>query len=145
MEGTILIRIILLSLFFFGGILLILLGFFIWYRLWNCGSVEVDAECIDVCRETIALGGGSDRTWFPNTTRPVYHYYYEGKDYTSSPLLASNRPGYAPALGHCKVRINRKHPEKLYSPERKFAALILISVGGVWIVAAVMLAILLPV
>lgn len=145
MAEAFLVKTLLLIGFFLGGILMILLGFLIWRRLWDCGSVEVDAECIDVHQQTVALGTGSDRTFIPNAKRPVYRYYYEGKHYTASPLLASNRPGYAPVPGACKVRINRKHPEKIYSPERRFAARILIAIGAMWVVIAGVLAVILPV
>lgn len=141
MEEAIAAEAALLTLFFLGGILLILLGFLIWRRLWDSGSVEVDAQCIDA---PLKKGAPSDRIRIPGARRPVYHYCYAGKYYAASPLLAANRPGYDPVFGCCKVRINRKHPEKMYSPERKTVALILITVGLIWIGIAVLVAVILP-
>jgi len=145
MNEAIVVKTILLSVFFIGGVLLVLLGILIWRKLWGNRSVEVEAECIDVDIHTEAIGTGIDRTYFPNAKRPVYQYYYEGRQYTSSPLLASNRPGYKPAQGYCIIRINPKHPEKIYSPERKFVALILIIIGVAWIFVAVGAAYFLPI
>lgn len=145
MEEAVVIKTLLLSAFLLGGALLILLGLLIWRRLWDCGSVEVPAECVDLNIHTEMLGTVSDRTYFPNSRRPVYRYRYEGQEYCSSPLLSSNRSGYEPALGRCTIRINPEHPEKVYSPERKFAALVLIGIGSMWIVVAALALILLPV
>lgn len=136
------VGLILLAVFSFGGGFLILLGLLIWRRLWDSGSVE--AECVDLGEHTQVLGVGSDRTYMPRAKRPVYRYFYQGRQYTASPLLSSNRPGYRPKLGHCTIRIHPKHPEKVYSPERKFAALILIGVGSLWLAIAALTAAILP-
>lgn len=144
MEEALVVRTILLAVFLFGGILLVLLGILIWRRLWGGNSVEVEAECIDLNVHTATLGFSTDRTYFPNSKRPVYRYYYEGRQYIASPRLSSNRPGYNPELGRCTIRINPKHPQKVYSPERKSAAIILIGIGAAWIAVAVLLAALLP-
>ncbi len=139
------IKTILLSVFAGGGMMMVLIGILIWRRLWGNNSVEVAAECIDRNAHTAVIGMGMDRTYYPNAKKPIYRYWYAGKEYISGPLLASNRPGYQPKLGRCTIRINPNHPERVYSPERKFAALILISIGVMWLLAAVLMAVLLPV
>lgn len=133
MGSANLIGAVLFGVFLLVGGFLILLGVLIWRKLWNGCSVEVEAECIDIGLHTEALGTGPERTYFPNAKRPVYRYVYQGRRYESGPKLSSNRRGYQPELGRCTIRIDAKHPEKVYSPERKFAALILISIGVLWL------------
>lgn len=144
MDRAVLLKVILLSVFFFGGAFMILLGSLIGRRLRDSGSVEVEAECIDLGVHTAVIGTGTDKTRFPGARCPRYRYTYRGKQYVSGPKLASNRPGYQPALGRCTIRINPGHPEKVYSPERRFAALLLIGIGAAWIAMAALCAVLLP-
>lgn len=144
MENAELVKTVLLAAFFFVGALLVLLGVLIWRKLWNCCSVEVEAECIDLGLHTETIGVSPDRTHFYGAKRPVYRYYYEGKRYESGPRLSSNRRGYRPELGSCTIRIDPNHPEKVYSPERRYAALMLILIGAMWLVLAGLTAFVLP-
>lgn len=139
------IKAILLSVFGIGGVMMVLLGILIWRKLWGDNSVEVAAECIDRNAHTAVIGMGMDRTYYPDAKKPKYRYWYGGKEYISGPVLASNRPGYQPQPGRCTIRIDPNHPERVYSPERKFAALILIAIGVIWLLVAVLMGILLPV
>ncbi len=116
------------------GAFLLWLGIFIIARMYGRHSVEVEAECIEVEVATVRMGSVGDRSYMPNTKRPVYRYYYEGQQYTSAPLLRSNRPGYRPEPGPCTIRINPAKPHKVYSPERKFAGGILIAIGAVYLI-----------
>lgn len=124
-----------------GGILLLTVGILIISRLYGKRSVEVDAECLDVDIHDVHMSSLSthDHTVYRNTKNPVYRYYYNGKEYTSSPLLRSNRPGYHPQVGHCKIRINPDKPEIVYSSERKFAGAILIIIGASWLCVPILI------
>ena len=136
---------VLLGVFFGLGALMVVLGVLIWRKLWDNQSVQVPAQCIDVQNYTQTMGMGYDKKHFYHVKKPVYRYYYQGQQYVSSPLLASNRPGYNPTPGPCVIRIDPKNPGKVYSPERKFAAIIVIAVGAVWILVALLGLALLPV
>lgn len=115
------------------GVMLILLGIWLVARMYGRHSVEVDAECIDISSKTVSCGI-QPRTYYLNAKAPVYRYWFRGAAYLGQPLLRSNRPGYRPKLGPCKIRINPKHPEKVYSTERKYAAGILIGIGVFYLV-----------
>lgn len=96
-------------------------------------SAEIEAECIGIEVKDVCIGNEpGDRTRYKDTRRPIYRYHYKGKEYTSSPMIASNRPGYKVEKGYCKIRINPKHPETVYSPERRMVGIILICIGAVW-------------
>lgn len=125
----------LLILFPLAGTILIIAGILTISRLYGKRSVEVDAECLGVNIKDVhmGIGAGYEHTVYHNTKNPVYRYYYNGKEYISSPLLSSNRPGYHPETGYCKIRINPNKPQKVYSSERKFAGAILIIVGAGWL------------
>lgn len=130
----------LLILFPVGGIILTIAGILIISRLYGKRSVEVDAECLGVNIKDVHMGSSpnDDQTIYHNTQTPVYRYTYQGKQYTSSPLLSSNRPGYHPETGYCKIRINPNKPEKVYSSERKFAGVILMIIGVSWVLVPVL-------
>ncbi len=128
---------VLLFVFTAVGVLLIGLGTWIHRRMYGKHSVEVRAECIDVNVEDYQSGfKPEDYTYYKNTNRPVYKYTYDGKEYISQPFLQSNRPGYNPQTGPCTIRINPDHPERVYSTERKYAAMILDGIGIVYLVIA---------
>lgn len=137
MEFVFLPAIILISVFIVGGLLLIVLALWIWSKLWGKGSVQIDAECLDINVHTAKTGTGINRTYFRNAKKPVYRYYYNGQEYISSPLLSSNRQGYQPETGYCKIWIHPRHPNKVYSYERKAVALILIFIGTLWMVLGI--------
>ncbi|MDO4619336.1 MAG: hypothetical protein Q4B09_01830 [Lachnospiraceae bacterium] len=79
----------------------------------------------------------------PDTKRPVYKYWYNGQYYTSAPMLRSNRKGYRPEYGKCRIRINPDHPEKVYSSERKYAAIILILIGSLYLLMVLIMSVVL--
>ncbi len=134
---------ILFALFALVGIFLIGLGIWIQARAYGRHSVEVEAECIEIEESDY-----KDRTdpqnpvYMRNVKQPVYRYWYQSQYYTSAPVLKSNRPGYRPKLGPCKIRINPDHPERVYSSERKTAAVILIAIGCLYLVMVVVLLII---
>lgn len=135
----------LIILFPVGGIILLIAGILIISRLHGNRSVEVEAECLGVDIRDIQIGTNpSDRTTYHNAKRPIYRYSYHGQEYVSSPLLSSNRPGYHPKPGFCKIRINPDKPEKVYSSERKFAGTILIIIGISWILVTILVVFLTP-
>ena len=140
MPDVLLVKWILVSVFLVGGIALVLLGWLIWRKLWGNHSVQVQAMCVGVNVSTVRTGVGLQHTHYQGAKRPVYEYEYQGIKYTGSPLMVSNRKGYRPEPGPCTIRINPKHPERVYSSERKFAALVLIFVGSGWVVAAALMA-----
>ena len=135
---------LLLCVFGGGGAFLIALGALILAPLYGWRSVEVEAECVDTIERNVEFGSAGDRTVFPGARKPVYRYYYNGVRCTASPMLTSNRPGYHPERGWCTIRINPKHPERVYSSERRFAAAILMGIGACWIAAAVLVGLLVP-
>ncbi|MCD7822157.1 MAG: DUF3592 domain-containing protein [Clostridiales bacterium] len=131
---------LLLLPFFVLGVFLILLGVWIGARMYGKHSVEVDAECVDVSTETVRMGTGpGDYTYYKDARLPVYRYRYNGVMYTSQPVLRSNRRGYRPALGPTTIRVNPEHPERVYSPERKYVRILLVSIGGAYVVLSVIL------
>lgn len=134
---------ILLGLFFGIGIILILLGIWFVARMYGRHSIEMDAECIDISSETTGYGV-FPRTYSLNAKAPVYRYWFRGTAYIGQPLLRSNRPGYRPKLGPCKIRINPKHPERVYSSERKHVAGIMIGIGLLYLVLVVVAVWILP-
>jgi len=136
MNETSLIITTLKLVFLIGGAFLVLLGFFIWRKLWDNYSVPVEAECIDLNEHTEKVGTGIDKTYFYDAKHPIYKYIYEGNEYISGPKLSSNRPGYKPKVGNCIIRINPENPKIVYSSERKFVAIILILIGSIWILCA---------
>ncbi|MCD8147269.1 MAG: DUF3592 domain-containing protein [Clostridiales bacterium] len=130
----------LLLLFLVLGILLILLGVWLVARMYGSHSTEVEAECIDISIETVRMGTGpGEYTYFKDAKAPVYRYRYNGVVYTSQPLLRSNRRGYRPVSGPARIRINPEHPERVYSPERKYVRVILVSIGGAYVLLSVVL------
>lgn len=134
---------ILLGLFFGAGIFLILLGIWFVARMYGRHSIEVDAECIDIPSETVGYGV-FPRTYHLNAKAPVYRYWFRGTIHIGQPLLRSNRLCYRPKLGHCKIRINPQHPEKVYSPERKHVAGIMIGIGVLYLALVVVAVWILP-
>lgn len=125
-----------------GGLLIVIsIGLLI--RMYGRRSVEVDAECIDISSKTVHVGAFPS-TKYRNTKAPVYRYRYQGKEYISQPVLRSNRPGYHPKTGPCRIRIDRRHPEKVFSSERKAVAGLLIGMGSLYIVAMVVAVRVLP-
>lgn len=132
-------NLLLLLIFPVGGVIMVIAGILTITRLYGNRSVEVDAECIGITVRDMQMGlTPGERTTYHNTKRPRYRYFYEGKEYISSPLLSSNRPGYRPETGYCKIRINPSKPEKVYSSERKFAGIILISIGSSWLLVTIL-------
>ncbi len=132
----------LLGLFVLIGLFLIGLGVWIQRRAYGKHSVEVKAECIEVIHEDYKTSiDPTDYTYLRDARRPVYRYWYNGQYYTSAPLLRSNRRGYRPMTGKCRIRIHPDHPERVYSPERKFASGILILIGSVYILMVIILSI----
>ncbi len=130
----------LLLLFLALGVFLILLGIWVVARMYGTHSAEVEAECIDISTETVRMGTGpGDYTYFKDAKAPVYRYRYNGVVYTSQPILRSNRRGYRPTPGPARIRINPDHPERVYSPERKYVRIILVSIGGAYVVLSVVL------
>ncbi len=128
------------AIFFVLGIFLIGLGIWIQARAYGRHSVEVDAECVEVEESDYKTSADpADYTYMKDAKRPVYRYWYQGQYYTSAPMLRSNRPGYHPQLGACKIRINPDHPERVYSSERKFASIILIGIGSLYIIMVIVL------
>lgn len=125
-----------------GG-LLIAIGVRLLVRMYGRRSVAVDAECIDVSSKTVHVGAFPS-TKYRNTKAPVYRYRYQGKEYISQPVLRSNRPGYRPKTGPCRIRIDRRHPEKVFSSERKAVVGLLIGMGSLYIVAMVVAVRVLP-
>ena len=125
-----------------GG-LLIAIGIGLLIRMYGRRSVEVDAECIDISSKTVHVGAFPS-TKYHNTNVPVYRYRYQGQEYISQPVLRSNRPGYHPKTGPCRIRIDRRHPEKVFSSERKAVAGLLIGMGSLYIVAMVVAVRVLP-
>lgn len=115
------------------GIILIGIGIVLLAQMYGPWSTKVDAECIDVSGKSVSLGV-FPRTHYRNTKAPMYRYWYGGKEYLGQPLLRSNRPGYHPKLGPCEIRINSKHPEKVYSSERKSVAGMMIGIGALYLV-----------
>lgn len=122
------------------GILLIIIGVAMLVRIYF-SSVVVDAECINISSSIVSIGA-FPRTHYRNAKAPVYRYQYENREYVSSPIMRSNRPGYRPRLGMCKIRISRKYPDKIFSSEQKLAAAFLIGMGVLYlgVVAAVAMA-----
>lgn len=112
------------------GLALTIFGIHVTAKMYGKHSVEVEAECIGVKvgDETIGISPRYRKHYF-DVKKPVYRYWYRGKEYIGSPTLTSNRPGYSPKAGPCKIRINPDRPESIYSSERKFVSAILISIG----------------
>lgn len=111
------------------------------------GAVEVEARCIYVeTKDEMVKGVGNQHYRFLNVKIPTYEYYYEGKRYVSEPMLHSNRPGYQPQEGPCRIFINPRQPQKVYSSERKAAGMILSGIGILFclvgMVAAVVFAVI---
>ena len=134
---------ILSALFLGAGIILVLFGIWFVARMYGRHSIEVDAECIDISSETTGYGV-FPRTYYLNAKAPVYRYWFRGTAYIGQPLLRSNRPGYRPKLGPCKILINPKHPERVYSSERKHVAGIMIGIGLLYLVLVVVAVWILP-
>lgn len=132
----------LLIIFSSIGILLIIAGIGVLVRMYRSSAV-VDAECIEVRSEAVAVGA-FPRTYYRDAKTPVYRYRYEGREYVGSPFLQSNRPGFHPQLGPCKVRISRKNPEKVFSSERKPVAVLLIGMGILYLIAVAVAAMVAP-
>ncbi len=138
------IFVLIVSIFVIIGMFLIGLGIWIDRRAYGKHSVEVEAECIHVEHEDYRTGVGvSDSTYLHDAKLPVYRYWYNGQYYTSTPMLRSNRRGYNPQLGKCRIRINPDHPEKVYSSERKFASRILIGIGSGYLIMIAIVAVIL--
>lgn len=114
------------------GILLIIIGVVMLVHIYF-SSVVVDAECINISSSTVSIGA-FPRTHYRNAKAPVYRYRYESREYVSSPIMRSNRPGYRPRLGMCKIRIGRKHPDRVFSSEQKPVAALLIGIGALYLV-----------
>lgn len=125
-----------------GG-LLIAIGVRLLVCMYGRRSVEVDAECIDISSKTVHVGAFPS-TKYHNTKAPVYRYRYQGQEYISQPVLRSNRPGYHPKTGPCRIRIDRRHPEKVFSSERKAVAGLLIGMGILYIIATAVAVRVLP-
>lgn len=116
--------------------LLVLISLWLLSPFFGIGSVRVKAECIRVDTGTAKVGTQpGEETFFLRAKRPVYRYTYAGKEYESSPLLTSNRPGYKPGTGETEIYIHPKHPERVYSSERRAAAAILLIVAAMFIAA----------
>ncbi|MCD8190061.1 MAG: DUF3592 domain-containing protein [Clostridiales bacterium] len=131
---------VLLLLFLVLGAFLILLGVWVVARMYGNHSTEVEAECIDISIETVRMGTGpGEYTYFKDAKAPVYRYQYNGVVYTSQPILRSNRRGYRPVPGPTRIRINPEHPERVYSPERKYVRVILVGVGSAYVLLSVVL------
>lgn len=117
-------------LFLVLGAGLIIGGFYMTRVLHGHGSVEVEARCIYVeKKDEVVTGVGNRHYRFRNVKVPMYEYYYEGRRYVSSPMLHSNRPGYQPQEGPCRIFIHPGQPEKVYSSERKAAGMLLSGIG----------------
>ena len=139
------LAILLLGLFVLFGIAFIGIGIWVMVRMYGKHSVEVDAECVDISVTTETTGvRPADYTHYMNVKRPVYRYWYDGKQYEGMPFLSSNRPGYRPTLGPCKIRINPDFPQKIYSSERKFVAALFIGIGLLYVAISVVAAYVAP-
>lgn len=125
-------------LFFILGMGLCLGGIRMILVLYGRNSIEVEAKCIRVdVRDEVIHRVGNQHVRYKNVKVPTYEYYYEGKKYVASPLLHSNRSGYMPEEGYCRIFINPKHPDKVYSTERRMAGGILIGIGILWILIGI--------
>lgn len=125
------------------GILLIIFGVAMLAHIYF-SSVVVDAECINISSSTVSIGT-FPRTHYRDAKAPVYRYRYDNREYVSSPIMRSNRPGYRPRLGMCKIRISRKHPDKVFSSEQKLAAALLIGMGALYLGVEAAAAMVLPI
>lgn len=97
------LAILLLGFFVLFGIAFIGVGIWVMVRMYGKHSVEVDAECVDISVTTETTGvRPADYTHYMNVKRPVYRYWYDGKQYEGMPFLSSNRPGYRRLLDHAK-------------------------------------------
>ena len=100
-------------------------------------SAEVDAECVDIKTGSQYMGPSTDRMVMNNLKVPEYRYSYNGQEYTSSPILASNRPGYNPKVGPCKIRIDPQNPEKVFSSELTWVSILFFILGTAWLACGV--------
>ncbi len=125
-------------IFLVVGIFLLVLGIMIRQRMYGKHSVAIDAICIEVEENDVKTNDGI----MYGAKRPLYRYEYNGKQYTSSPSLQSDRTEYQPKLGKCRIRINPNHPERVYSTERRFVSDILIGIGTAYIMITIIIVIM---
>lgn len=132
-----------IGIFALLGVAIIILGIGLLTQMYGRNSIEVDAECVDVSVRDVTMGA-LPRTRYRNTKAPVYRYQFQGREYIGQPILRSNRPGYRPKIGPCRIRIDRRHPEKVFSSERKAVAGLLIGMGVLYIIATAVAVRVLP-
>lgn len=135
-EGSPTVGYLLGAVFFVAGIVALVLGFRL-KRKREGDSVEVDAECIGIKTGSQNMGPSTNRMVMNNLKLPEYRYSYGGQEYTSSPILASNRPGYNPKVGPCKIRIDPQNPEKVFSSELKWVSILFFILGTAWLACGI--------
>ena len=135
-EGSPTVGYLLGAVFFVAGIVALVLGFRL-KRKREGDSVEVDAECIGIKTGSQNMGPSTNRMVMNNLKLPEYRYSYGGREYTSSPILASNRPGYNPKVGPCKIRIDPQNPEKVFSSELTWVSILFFILGTAWLACGI--------
>ena len=118
--------------FIVGGLAFFIGGIAVLWHSYGPGTAVVTAQCIDLGVHDWESSIHGDFTTAKDVKQPTYRYRYDGKEYTAQVAISSNRPGYSPSLGTAKIRISRKHPDRVISSENIWIAGLFLLFGVGW-------------